>query len=378
MRQKFTIKPVKHARYKWRVTYTIPNGDGTAYKQKYFVSKGQAQDWIAVEGQAIEVAGPDLGELAPEERRALSIWRESMDELGNGLASLDTLVKEAVQSFRRTRSSITLKKAVEATLARRENEGRKARTIEDLTSKLARFEREIGSTRIVSSVTTDEIDSWLMAIPLGSQSVINYRRCVHALFSECVRRNWCEKNPVAAALKPREPERDIGILTTEEARSVLGACPSRVLPGVAIQLFCGLRESEVMDLTWKHIDLSRGFVRVDGKTGKRLVPMQPNAVQWLTPFERKDSERMWPAARFPYSHAVRKAFEAAEVKRTPNCLRHSFCTYRLAQCQDLAKTALEAGNSPRMIQKHYAELVVQSEGESWFNILPIRTASDAA
>ncbi|MGY8688402.1 MAG: hypothetical protein ACKVHP_11810, partial [Verrucomicrobiales bacterium] len=75
MHQKFTLKRVKHPRYKWRVSYAIPDGEGTAYRQKYFKSKEAAQDWIAVEGAAISVAGPDLGELAPEERRALSVWR---------------------------------------------------------------------------------------------------------------------------------------------------------------------------------------------------------------------------------------------------------------------------------------------------------------
>jgi hypothetical protein len=36
-----------------------------------------------------------------------------------------------------------------------------------------------------------------------------------------------------------------------------------------------------------------------------------------------------------------------------NALRHSFCSYRLADVKSAAQVALEAANSPQMIFQHY-------------------------
>ena len=53
-----------------------------------------------------------------------------------------------------------------------------------------------------------------------------------------------------------------------------------------------------------------------------------------------------------------------------NALRHSFISYRLAAVQNTAQVALEAGNSPQMIFRHYRELVRPIEAEKWFAVTP--------
>jgi hypothetical protein len=42
-------------------------------------------------------------------------------------------------------------------------------------------------------------------------------------------------------------------------------------------------------------------------------------------------------------------------------LRRSFISYRLAAIQNTAQVALEAGNSPQMIFRHYRELVLPTD-----------------
>ncbi len=58
-----------------------------------------------------------------------------------------------------------------------------------------------------------------------------------------------------------------------------------------------------------------------------------------------------------------------------NALRHSFISYRVANVQDTAKVALEAGNSPQMIFRHYRELVRTAEPQAWFAITPETVAT---
>lgn len=53
-----------------------------------------------------------------------------------------------------------------------------------------------------------------------------------------------------------------------------------------------------------------------------------------------------------------------------NALRHSFISYRLAAVQNTAQVALEAGNSPQMIFRHYCELVRAADAEKWFGVTP--------
>ena len=53
-----------------------------------------------------------------------------------------------------------------------------------------------------------------------------------------------------------------------------------------------------------------------------------------------------------------------------NVLRHSFITYRIAIVKSADQVALEAGNSPDIIFKHYRELATEEEADNWFGILP--------
>lgn len=68
--------------------------------------------------------------------------------------------------------------------------------------------------------------------------------------------------------------------------------------------------------------------------------------------------------------------ETAQIEGWPpfawkhNALRHSFISYRVSDIQNVAQLALEAGNSPQMIFKHYRELVRPAAVKEWFAIEP--------
>ena len=48
-------------------------------------------------------------------------------------------------------------------------------------------------------------------------------------------------------------------------------------------------------------------------------------------------------------------------------MRHS---YRVSLTGDVARTSLEAGNSPKMIFRHYREIVDEEAARTWFGITP--------
>ena len=69
------------------------------------------------------------------------------------------------------------------------------------------------------------------------------------------------------------------------------------------------------------------------------------------------------------------AWARKKIGRWPkNCLRHSFISYRVAESQDTAKTALEAGNSPAIIFTNYRELVTPAAAKKWFTTMPEQPA----
>ncbi len=60
----------------------------------------------------------------------------------------------------------------------------------------------------------------------------------------------------------------------------------------------------------------------------------------------------------------------AGVEWKHNALRHSFISYRVADVKDVPRVALEAGNSPVMIFRHYREIVTAESAKAWFAIAP--------
>jgi hypothetical protein len=81
---------------------------------------------------------------------------------------------------------------------------------------------------------------------------------------------------------------------------------------------------------------------------------------------------VWPVTASEYYDQLAVASKAAGVTWKANALRHSFISYRLAQTKDMAAVALEAGNSPTMIFRHYRELATEEEAADWFGILPAK------
>ena len=352
------IKKINHDRYAWMVSYSVKG----KRIRKYFRGRDAARDHAEEVTATLLSTGLEIGELRPDERRALSLWRQAETELP--LRPLDELIREELTRVRSVEGSSTIDSAIETLLERRRTENRKARTLADLEVRLRAVAIHFGGSTILATVTVNQVDEWLSSLNLSAQSVLNYRRVAHSLWAEGVRQGWCQSNPVSRAMKPNKPQREIGILVVADGRRLLAAADEEFEPCLLLQGWCGLRRSEVVDeLEWSAI--TDTHVRIaDGKTGRRLVPLQPGVAKSLQRLRRQGS--LWTHTEQYYSACLGKLCSSLSIDLPRNALRHSFCTYRLAQAQNLAQTALEAGNSPEVIREHYAELVTQDEGQRWF------------
>ena len=185
-----------------------------------------------------------------------------------------------------------------------------------------------------------------------------------------------------AVEKPEVSASETLIFTPDELREMLNASRPDLLPQLVIGAFCGLRTAEIMRLDWAQVNLQRRFVEVKAAKAKtasrRLVPLCDAAIAWLTPHAKPEGGLSYYSEENKFCSSIvaevnmarRAAGLAASFKWKKNGLRHSFCSFRLAETHDAAKTALEAGNSPAMIFKHYRELVTDTEAKAWFAIAP--------
>jgi hypothetical protein len=118
-----------------------------------------------------------------------------------------------------------------------------------------------------------------------------------------------------------------------------------------------------VDLGRKIIELRAGQAKT---ASRRIVPITDNLAGWLAKIERN-------GPLVPDDGVFLKARRLAKSLGIPwphNALRHSYISYRIAVVQSAAQVALEAGNSPAIIFKHYRELVTREAADQWFGIRP--------
>jgi len=175
--------------------------------------------------------------------------------------------------------------------------------------------------------------------------------------------------------RAREEAPEVGII---DAGTFLAALfyirdkhPHYVAP-LVLAGFCGLRRIEVHGQLWEHIELKRKFVRVStakrGTPARRLVPLCDAAIDWLNtvaqPAGAVSPGNTWAMDR------IRDILATAGFKLPANCFRHTYISAAVAKAGDVNQTSLDAGNSPKIIHRHYRELMAKTEGEDWFNVFP--------
>ncbi|HUE41424.1 MAG TPA: site-specific integrase [Chthoniobacterales bacterium] len=270
-------------------------------------------------------------------------------------------------------------------LSSKEQDGMSTRYLESLRSHLNRFSEHFQMN--ISAVTTGQIEDWLRRTKSGPRTRNNTRLSIVTLFNFAKARGYLPKMVETEAhrvAKAKDRGGEIGIFRPDElARMLIGSEqePSKLDDEaklyVALGAFTGLRSAELIRLEWDDVNFTRGHIEVGKRKSKtatrRLVPIQPNLLQWLAPY----SGRTGPVfvSERAASRTIAKARDAGN-EWPNNVLRHSYATYRLAQCQDAPRVALEMGNSPAMLFRNYRELADEKEAADWFDIVPPAAAAN--
>ena len=265
------------------------------------------------------------------------------------------------------------------------------RYVDDLTSKLKRVGKAF--TGQIGDIRADDMDKWIDGLEdAGDRTKNNYRMALVTLFSYARDKGYLTRGQQTEAefITRFDGKKGgkIGIYTPKQFANLLRYVDERFVAFVALGGFAGLRSIEILRLEWNDIWFEKGFIEVGRDKSKtatrRLVPICPALEAWLKP-RAKESGPILPDIRNEF-HFTR-LFHAAKgtlndekgvprVKLVHNGLRHSFCSYRMAETKSAAQVALEAGNSPKMLFEHYRELVTEAEAKEWFSLDPKKVQRD--
>ena len=295
----------------------------------------------------------------------------------------DKIVAAAQDFIRRNpteRPPRTVRQVADELIELKTNRKASARYVEDLKLRLAKLAERFSVN--VDTVTTADIQAWLDGMDAAPRTVRNFRQTASGLFKFAEARGYIAKgeNPVTATESIKTKTADaIEIYSPDELARLLAAAPDSFKPVLAIQAFAGLRSAEVMRLDWQNVKLERGHIEITAANAKtasrRIVPILPNLAAWLKD-AAKSSGKIFAPTRAYFHELQRELSKRTETPALPavpwkhNALRHSFISYRVADTQNVAQVALEAGNSPAMIFGHYRELVTADDAKKWFSILP--------
>jgi len=232
-------------------------------------------------------------------------------------------------------------------------------------ARLSRWRTAFGE-QDASTITPRQIERVLVDLQGDSRqpaTVLRYLTVLKAVLNRGRRLGLLRENPATLVQTPKPNNVLVRYLTDEQEARLLAALPVRFQSIVSAAIHTGLRQGELLRLTWADVDWTVGVLTIhETKSGeRRRVPMNSVVQTLLTEMRATQA----PAATdrvFPHDHRyLRRAFAKAVtaaglVPFRFHDLRHTFAS-RLAMqgANDRTLMALGGWKSPRMLDR-YAHL----------------------
>jgi hypothetical protein len=254
------------------------------------------------------------------------------------------------------------------------------RSIVQLKSTLGQFEKFVEDSDL-HEITTTDCERFLRGLrardgvnPASKKTWNNYRADLHLFFEWCAdkQRRWVATNPVADTPRFKVETEHIEVLSLEQARALMEYVAEfkegRLARYFALALFAGIRpggELEKLAAYPNLIDLNNQVVRISpavSKTGKpRQIAISENLYQWLTQF----GGDLLPVNHDRDLKHIRQKFDLSR-----DVLRHTFISMHIGAFKSFADTALESGNSEKIIRDHYLNTSSLADAQGFWQIVP--------
>ena len=288
-----------------------------------------------------------------------------------GAESLATMAAAYRKVLKPLTRRVTVPEVVEELLAARSQDGVSKGYLRALRHVLHSFAAAFPGE--ILGVSSSDIDRWLREKQQSGWARNSKLSRVKVLFSFARSRDYLPADQRIATDTLRKVKvviDKVDVFSPGQLQGLLHAAPAHLVPVIAMGAFAGIRMAELARLDWSAVDLDRGYIEVratQAKTGsRRIIPVTDNLRAWLAPLPRIEKAD-FSLSRQREVHALARSL-GLEWPR--NVLRHSFISYRIAIVKSADQVALEAGNSPAIIFKHYRELTTEEQANEWFGIVP--------
>jgi hypothetical protein len=256
----------------WQIDYRV---DGKRTR-RYFDTEKAADKALKEINTKIDNEGKDalsishsLRVMAVEGERALRPFGWTIRDA----------VAHAVAYLEEAQKSITINALIAEYMEMQRSRRKSAVHLKDLRNRYAIFAASFGD-RLVSDITSKEIEQWLLSLGLAPLGFNNFRKRVGYLFSYGVKHGYLLRSAVDDRIELMPViEKEAEIFTVDGLRSVLEHATPELLPVLVIGAFAGLRTAELVRLDWSEVNLVTKQIRVRAEKAKssknRWVDMEP-------------------------------------------------------------------------------------------------------
>ena len=193
--------------------------------------------------------------------------------------------------------------------------------------------------------------------------------CLHSFYQFLSDKQNLKIDPTEQLDYPKLEKKLPIFLNVQEVERLLEAPNSKSLFGqrdramLELLYSCGLRVSELINLSYHNINLKDEFIRIHGKGNKeRLLPMGEIAIDYLTKYELNSrpallkngqsdsyflSNRGKAMSRQNFFYIIKDYASKAGIDKplSPHSLRHAFATHLVQKGADLRSVQLMLGHS---------------------------------
>jgi integrase len=184
----------------------------------------------------------------------------------------------------------------------------------------------------------------------------NNLAAIKAWLAWCVDNNYLSAMPLRKVFTPRTETKPPDFLSKEEARTLLAVDEQPMQTMIAIALYTGIRQGELMRLKWEDFNLDKNTLMIrKAKSGEfRAVPFNPALKPYLEALKQPSGELFKDSHRFPV-RAWNKTRKMAKIKVKWHNLRHTYASHLIiagAPIRVVSELMGHADISTTMIYSH--------------------------
>lgn len=208
-------------------------------------------------------------------------------------------------------------------------------------------------------------------------TIHTYYQVVNGALNAAVRADILSENPfnkISSSEKIHKPESKREYMTIDEVRSLIKTPMSNeaVKGAYLFSCFCGLRISDIKELTWENVYCDSGQYHLEvmmQKTKSPLyLPLSSEALKWLP--ERGNKSGKEKVFKLPSSAGINKLLKtwvqkAGISKHITFCTaRHTFATMMLTLGADIYTTSQLLGHTDMRTTQIYVKIVNRGKDEA--------------